>query len=156
MAEAQAQHMVAPDNVSLVSDQPRSMGEVLAHRVHDIDLASPDDIDLHTVKVKFSSVRFPIGRGDVMDKLDALGIEADEVIGMGPVGEGRMWNIVLASIKARDVVLGVDHVSLNGGQMIFSSGAKTIAKVRVHWLPLKVPDSVVIPNIEKKRNLKAV
>ena len=56
---------------------------------------------------------------------------------MGAVGDGATWHLVVSNETARNRVLASDHLPLNGR-------AQKIAKVRVHWLPLYVPDQFVV------------
>ena len=78
-----------------------------------------------------------------MECLSKAAVHVDDVIAMGPVGEGRQWHLVVRHQHVRDRLLTFDHMPLNSGQVRFRSFSPTIAKVRVHWIPLYVPGKLI-------------
>ena len=95
------------------------------------------------INVHFQGKVAPLGRAAVMKSLSTLGLKPDDIYAMGPVGEGRSWQIVTRESASRDSILAVDHLPVNAGHMRFTAASKVIAKIRIHWLPLYVPDHPV-------------
>lgn len=104
----------------------------------------PQAVLEHTVICTFSGRIKYLQRGELMDALTPLGLVPADILAMGPVGNGSNWHLVLSNAAARNAVLVTDHLPLRGGQVRFSSRGKTLAKVRVHWLPLYVPEVNII------------
>ena len=156
MAAPQQPHDGVPDDEGDASHQTHSPGadDGGLNFGRTIVTQNVQSIKNHTVVISFQGRVFPVGRGEMMEVFHNFNLRPRHIVALGPVGEGRQWHCVLSSVGARDVLLSKDHARLNGGFMRFSSHESVLAKVRVHWLPMHIPEYIVTEALEQYGEVK--
>ena len=98
-----------------------------------------------TIEFNYDHTRTSVSRDDVLFAIaNKAGVAQNRLIGLDPIDGGSRWEVVCKSLRAKKEQLAVGNLQIGRYRARFTEVGKELVSLRVHWLPLRVPNDEVV------------
>ena len=98
-----------------------------------------------TIECNYDHTRTSVSRDDVLFAIaNKAGVAQNRLSGLHPIDGGSRWEVVCKTLRAKKELLAAGNLPIGRYRARFTGVGKKMVSLRVHCLPLRVPNDEVV------------